>query len=62
MDSHHRVLIIGAGPAGLAAAELAREKEDLVVVEKSSSVGGLAKTYAVREGGLEFRTDNAFHF
>ncbi len=62
MNSRHKVLIIGAGPAGLAAAaELAKAKEDLVVAEKNNCVGGLAKTYIIREDGLEFRTDNGPH-
>ncbi len=55
-------LIIGAGPAGLAAAmELSKNGRDFLVIEKSDSVGGLAKTYSFEEDGLTFRTDNGPH-
>jgi len=62
MADRLETLIIGAGPAGLTAAhELAAAGRDFVVVEKDKQVGGLAKTYVVREGELEFRTDNGPH-
>ncbi len=55
-------LIIGAGPAGLATAmELSKAKKDFIVIERQSSVGGLAKTYEFREGDLVFRTDTGPH-
>ena len=55
-------LIVGAGPAGMAAALiLLRAGRPFVLVEKDSQVGGLAKTYIVKEGNLEFRTDNGPH-
>ena len=55
-------LIIGAGPAGLAAAmELSRAGKEFRVIEKSATVGGLAKTYSFEENGLVFRTDNGPH-
>ncbi len=57
------VLIIGAGPAGLACAmELSKKKKDFIVVERSSAVGGLAKTYEFKEpDGSVFYTDNGPH-
>ncbi|KND46798.1 MAG: NAD-dependent amino-oxidase [Parcubacteria bacterium C7867-006] len=56
-------LIIGAGPAGLACAmELSKAGKDFIVIEKSSQVGGLAKTYTFKEtDGLVFYTDNGPH-
>lgn len=56
-------LIIGAGPAGLSCAmELSEAKKDFIVIEKSSQVGGLAKTYSFKESdGLVFYTDNGPH-
>ncbi len=55
-------LIIGAGPAGLSCAmELSKAGKDFIVVEKSSKVGGLAKTYEFKEGDLTFYTDNGPH-
>lgn len=56
-------LIIGAGPAGLACAmELSKASKDFIVVEKSSQVGGLAKTYSFKEAdGSVFYTDNGPH-
>ena len=56
------ILIIGAGPAGLAAAmKLAEHKKKFKVIEKENQVGGLAKTYIFQEGDLIFRTDNGPH-
>ena len=56
-------LIIGAGPAGLSCAmELSRAGKDFIVIEKSSQVGGLAKTYSFQESdGSVFYTDNGPH-
>ncbi len=55
-------LIIGAGPAGLAAAmELMKAGKKFVVVEQQSKVGGLAKTYRFKEGKDVFLTDNGPH-
>ncbi len=55
-------LIIGAGPAGMAAAlELAKAGKRFVVLEKTSSVGGLSKTYTFKEGDFTFYTDNGPH-
>jgi len=56
-------LIIGAGPAGLACAmELSKARKDFIVLEKSSQVGGLSKTYSFTEpDGLTFYTDNGPH-
>ncbi|MBX9765505.1 FAD-dependent oxidoreductase [Patescibacteria group bacterium] len=55
-------LIIGAGPAGLATAmELSKAGKDFIIVERDSSVGGLAKTYTYKEGDLTFLTDNGPH-
>lgn len=57
-----KTLIVGAGPAGLATAmELYKAKEDFLVIEKQSSVGGLAQTYIFKEDDLIFRTDNGPH-
>ena len=54
--------IIGGGPAGLAAAmELLRADKDFILAEKEAEVGGLARTYVIKEGALEFRTDNGPH-
>ena len=62
MSIKRNILIIGAGPAGMSAAmELCRAGKDFLVVERSDRVGGLAKTYIIKEGGLEFRTDNGPH-
>ena len=56
------ILIIGAGPAGMAAAiELSNANKDFIIVERSSSVGGLSKTYSFKEGDLTFYTDNGPH-
>ncbi len=56
------ILIIGAGPAGMATAmELSKSNRDFLVVERSSEVGGLSKTYSFKEGDLTFYTDNGPH-
>lgn len=61
-NNQYDTLIIGAGAAGLSAAvELSRVNKDFALVEKSNSVGGLAKTYVRSESGLVFRTDNGPH-
>lgn len=56
-------LIIGAGPAGMAAAmELYKNGRDFLIVEKDVKVGGLSKTYTIREDdGSVFLTDNGPH-
>jgi protoporphyrinogen oxidase len=61
-NKKYHVIILGAGVAGLSAAAcLQRESKDYVVIEKNDIVGGLATTYMVREGEMEFRTDNGPH-
>jgi protoporphyrinogen oxidase len=56
------ILIVGAGPAGMAAAmELSKTNKKFTVIEKDKQVGGLAKTYAFKEGDLTFLTDNGPH-
>ena len=48
-----RVVVLGAGPAGLAAAyDLARRGEPALVLEKSSTVGGISRT--VEHNGYYF--------
>lgn len=62
LQPKYETLIIGAGPAGMAAAmELTWANKEFAVVEKASSVGGLAKTYTIKEGDDVFRTDNGPH-
>ena len=40
-----KAIIIGAGPAGLSAAtELSKNKIKSIIVEKTNTVGGLART------------------
>lgn len=57
-----KTLIVGAGPAGLSCAmELCNAKEDFIVIEKQSAVGGLSKTYTYKEDKYIFRTDNGPH-
>ena len=59
---HHPVVVIGAGPAGLTAAyELTRKGIPATVLEKSGTVGGLARTETYRGyrfdiGGHRFYT------
>ncbi|MEM7007319.1 MAG: FAD-dependent oxidoreductase [Pseudomonadota bacterium] len=49
---HHRIAILGAGPAGLTAASLLREQPsvDPVVIEKSDRIGG--KSWTFKHGPL----------
>ena len=55
---HDDILIMGAGPAGLACAmELYKEGLSFTVVEKDKQAGGLSQTYKLGE----FRTDNGPH-
>lgn len=57
-------MVLGAGPAGLAAAHvLAKAKIDLLVIESNSTVGGLSRTiqhngFRFDLGGHRFLTDN----
>jgi len=57
-----KVIVIGGGPAGLTAAyELAKNGQDVMVVEKDSQVGGISKTinykgYLFDLGGHRFFT------
>ena len=54
MKSHYDVAIIGAGPAGLSAAyELTKSNKKVVVLERSPSVGGLAKTIEIMKIKIE---------
>ena len=56
------ILIIGAGPAGLACAmELARSGRRADIVERDDAIGGLAKTLVIEEGGETWRTDIGPH-
>lgn len=62
METSARVLVVGGGPAGLTAAyELAKNGQDVMVVEKDSQVGGISKTinhngYLFDLGGHRFFT------
>jgi len=62
MEKSARVLVIGGGPAGLTAAyELAKNGQEVIVIEKDSQVGGIAKTinykgYLFDLGGHRFFT------
>ncbi len=49
MQEKKKIVILGAGPAGLAAAWKLCEKHDVTVLEKKDQVAGLAMTFA-REG------------
>ncbi len=58
VDTKKQILIIGAGPAGMAAAMgLSQQGRKFIVVEKDTRVGGLSKTYQIGN----FRTDNGPH-
>jgi len=55
-------LILGGGPAGMAAAmELVRSKKTVTIIEKASTVGGLAKTLEFKEPEGLYRTDIGPH-
>ncbi len=62
--SHHKNIIIGAGPAGLAAGhELAKKGKQVLILEKEAQVGGLCRTvnfkgYKFDFGGHRFFTKN----
>lgn len=57
------ILILGAGAAGMSAAmELSKQKDyKLIIIEKNSQVGGLAKTLQFTVNGETFRTDLGPH-
>lgn len=56
------ILILGAGPAGMACAmELHNARKTPTIIEKSSKIGGLAKTLEFKEGEYVFRTDIGPH-
>ena len=51
--SDHKIVIMGGGPAGLAAGyELSKRGEEVVVLEKDSIVGGISRT--VCRNGFRF--------
>lgn len=55
MNSSHPIYILGAGPAGLAAAyTLTKQGHSVVVVERDSRVGGLAKSIEYRGFILDY--------
>jgi len=62
IDNHYGVVIIGAGPAGLAAGiKLVKAGKKVLIVEKESHVGGISKTieykgYRFDLGGHRFFT------
>jgi protoporphyrinogen oxidase len=63
LSRRYHVLIVGAGVAGMSAAlEMYRNKKDFAIVEKNNNVGGLSTTFSIKEGNLEFRSDNGPHF
>ena len=58
----NNILILGAGPAGMSCAfALAEVKVPSTIIEKDSSVGGLAKTLLFNEENYVFRTDIGPH-
>src|SRR5688572_2261320 len=62
LDPAPAILILGAGPAGLAyAMELSRKGKKSTVVERDEQIGGLAKTLTIKEGDLTFLTDIGPH-
>ena len=55
MHNNNAIYILGAGPAGLAAAHiLTKQGQSVVVVERDSKVGGLAKTIKYKNFLLDF--------
>ena len=62
MAQSEDILILGAGPAGMAAAmELSRAGKAATVAGKATMVGGLAKTYTLKESDGTYRTDIGPH-
>jgi protoporphyrinogen oxidase len=58
----NKIIILGAGPAGLSCAfELAKKRNNLIVVEKDQQVGGLAQTLEFTDNNLLYRTDIGPH-
>ncbi len=56
------ILILGAGPAGMACAmELTKAGKTATLIERDTTVGGLAQTLVFQEGDLTFRTDIGPH-
>jgi len=56
------ILVLGAGPAGMACAmELHKAGKKTTILEKTTRVGGLAKTIEFNEGEYKFRTDIGPH-
>ncbi|MFA5247650.1 MAG: NAD(P)/FAD-dependent oxidoreductase [Patescibacteria group bacterium] len=66
MENKKTILVIGAGPAGLAAAHEILSKDGskmVIVVEKEKQVGGISKTFSYKDfyfdaGGHRFFTKN----
>lgn len=57
-----KVLILGAGPAGLACAYGLKEKGyKITILEKDKQVGGFAQTLEFKEGDILFKTDIGPH-
>lgn len=58
----YEVLIVGAGVAGLSAGlTLHRNQRSFAIIEKTNYVGGLSTTWSIKEGDMEFRSDNGPH-
>ncbi|MDD5136305.1 MAG: FAD-dependent oxidoreductase, partial [Candidatus Omnitrophica bacterium] len=56
-----RVVVLGAGVSGLTAGhELARKGFDVVVIEKSDYIGGLAATFSYKNHLIDYGPHN-FH-
>ncbi|MBN1792152.1 FAD-dependent oxidoreductase [Candidatus Woesearchaeota archaeon] len=62
MKDREKVILLGAGAAGLACAlKLSEAGKKPLIYEKSTQIGGLAKTLSFKEGNLVFRTDLGPH-
>ena len=56
------IYVLGGGPAGLAAAyELTKQGQSVVVVERDSRVGGLAKSINYQGFILDYGPHRFFH-